>query len=202
MSAISRLLFGGCFGIEPEQKAPAVGRIDRFAHGLRTIADPLEMAVLEIDAGSRPVGCEGDLDLGDQVGIVGPVGSQLPCEKDPRRRVPLQDLADLALGAIGAELVPASAGARLDDGFIEIASSDFVRLGPPAADARGEHFERVSLRRINENGFAHGRGTDLRAHSFSFFSARSASAANALSASLQNWSSQARSAPRPFGSIW
>src|SRR5205823_14960432 len=117
--------------------------------------------------------------------------------------LPHEHLANLAFGAVDIAFVPASALARLDDRAVEIGRSYLVGCGPPAADSIGEDLESSLGRRSDADALAHGRRADLGAHcsSFLLISLRSTSAAKEASAPSQNWSSQARMAPSPLGSI-
>src|SRR5438477_7377824 len=196
------LLFS-CLGVEFEQSAPTAGSVDRLAHCRGAVAHTLEIAMFEIDSRAFALGREGDFNLGDQIRVVFPLRAELPNEDQPGRRIPHEHLANLAFGAVDIAFVPAAALARLDDRAVEIGRSDLVRCGPPAADAIGEDLERALGRRSDADALAHGRRADLGAHrsSFLLFSLRSTSAEKAASAASQNWSSQARMAPSPFGSM-
>jgi len=187
---------------EREQGGPAAWSTDGFAHGFGLVAHPFEVAMLEIDARAVAVGREKDFDLGDQVGIVSEFGSQLPNQNQPRWRLPNRNLADLAFGSVDVDLVPATAAAGLDDRAIEVRFSDLVSLGPPAADAAREDVKCARWRCFDMDAFANGCGTNCLTHLGSFLVSFSISVASAVSAPSQNWSSQARIAPSPFGSMW
>src|SRR5260221_10039151 len=130
----------------------------------------------------------------------GECGGQLPDEDEPFRRIPDEHFANVTLRSVNAELVPPPVRLRLQNRPFEIDRTDLVRLGPPPPDATGEDVEGSGLRRIDEDGLAHRGGSYLRAH-FLSLEARSASSAKAVRAESQNWSSQARIAPSPLGSI-
>src|SRR5437868_5880141 len=197
-----RLLVRDCLGVEFEQGGPAARTTDDLAHGVRPVAHALEIAVLQIDPSAIALCCEQHLNLGDEVRIVGKFGRELPDQHQPGRRIPYPDLADVTLRAVDSQLVPASIVLRLQHRPFEVGRADLVRLGPPAPDAAGEDVEGAVLRGVDEDALAHRGRSNLGTHLCSSLDARSTSSAKADSAESQNWSSQARMAPSPFGSMW
>src|ERR1700674_286838 len=92
-----------------ENSAPAAFGINRGSDGLDLVAEALEVAVLEVDAGRAAFDWrERHLDLGDQIGIVFPIAVDLPRQQHAERRLPGQHLAPIALRAVLADLEPAS----------------------------------------------------------------------------------------------
>src|SRR4051794_21214118 len=157
--------------------------------------------MFEIDASAGAFGPEQNLDLGHKIGVEFEFGGELPDQHEPRGRLPSLDRAYVAFRSVDTDLVPAAAVTRLDDRFVEVSVADLVRLGPPSADPRREHVERMGRRRLDEDALTNGCRADLGAHFCSFLTSRSSSAAKAVSAESQNWSSHARIAPSPLGSI-
>src|SRR3954471_14636618 len=115
------------------------------AHRLGLLAEPLEVAMLEIDESVVAVGGEADLDHGFEIGIVGPFGVELPGEQHPVRRLPGDHPAPFTLAAVIADLVPAAAVARLDHHVLLPGGVQAVALHPPAAHAAGEGTEGLVL---------------------------------------------------------
>src|SRR5690348_11560067 len=157
--------------------------------------------MFEVDSSTSAIRRERHFDFGDEIGIVRKFGRELPDEDEARRRLPHRYLADFALGPVDVEFVPAAAGTRLDNGPVEVGGTDLVSLRPPTADSVGERIEGMFRRGVDLDGLANRSRSDLSAHSFSFVVLFSTSAAKAASAPSQNWSSQARIAPSPFGSM-
>src|SRR5262249_18674641 len=107
------------------------------------------------------------------------------------------------LAAVRAQFVPAPAQAWLQNRRLHRRLADGMGARPPAPEAGREHLERVRLIGIDANAFAHRRDGDCAVHlPLSFSCLVSTSAANAASASSQNWSSHGRSAPSPSGSMY
>src|SRR4051812_34012083 len=123
----------GAAGKGVQQEAPAPGVVDGLAEGGGVVAVALEVAVLEGDPGAlRPLGDEGDLDLGDEAGIVLPLGGDLPGQHQTAGRLPDQHLADVALRAVLAHRVPATARPCLQHGPGHGRLADVVLARPPA----------------------------------------------------------------------
>src|SRR6516225_10641567 len=115
--------------------------------------------------------------------------------------------------------IPAPADPWLDHPRLQLALADRVSVWPPAAEAQGEHLEGEGLGSLDLDAAAHGSWRDglhlsslpspsagsLPERPVSVLRAASAllstSALKASSAMPQNWSSQARSAPSPAGSM-
>ena len=123
---------------------PAAAELGRDLFGV--VAETFEIAVFEGDdgaAGGR--GSEGQLHLGQQIGIVGEPAVELPAEEQTRRRLPGDHFAPVRLDALGVALEPAAARARLDDDLHKRRLADrFSRRPPPAHLGRvrgllGEH---------------------------------------------------------------
>src|SRR5579883_1607496 len=141
-SSVTRRLFAGGVRIRIENHRPAARRVDTVAHRRRTLAEAVEVAVLELDArGGRTIRNEAQLHFRDQIGLVLELGVELPGEHEPRRRVPGQHPAEVAFGAVGSALEPAATGPRLDDQSLGLDLADVVALRPPRADAAREHLE-------------------------------------------------------------
>ena len=122
--------------------------------------------MLELDAcGARALGHEADLDLGGHGGVIGPLGVELPQEDEPVGRfVHVSHAAQVALGPVGAALVPAAADEGLHHDGDRSDRADVVGLeGPPRAEAGGEHLEGALLGGGHGDGRAHGdEGGSLR----------------------------------------
>src|SRR6185503_7881510 len=99
------------------------------------------MAVFEFDPRAAALRNEVYLDLGDQRRIVFPIAADLPGEQHAARRFPGENLAPLALRAVLAALIPASADMRLDHHIGNRRGIDRMTAQPPAPHAGGEHRE-------------------------------------------------------------
>src|SRR5262245_33531033 len=109
ISLLSRYSFCEAF----QEARPAARRVEGGTGLVGLLAEPFEVAMLELDPGAARVGDEANLDLGDEVGVVGPLGGDLPCKQHARRRLPGEHFAPFAVRTVFADLVPAAAGARL-----------------------------------------------------------------------------------------
>src|SRR5687767_7787828 len=110
--------------------------------------------MLELDDRAVAVRPEHYLYLGLEVGVVAPLGVELPGEQGAVRLVPGQHPAPFIFGSVLADLVPAPAGPRLDDDVGLRRSEQAVPLRPPAAHAAEEDAERLVLRRAHAQRLA------------------------------------------------
>src|SRR5262245_18973030 len=154
------------------------------------------------EGGIRSLRDEPDLDLGTHRGVRLPLAVEIPADHETLRRFPHQHLANIGLRAVLAQFVPAPAQPRLQHRRLHRRLADGVGTWPPAPETGREDLERVRLIGIDANAFAHRRDGDCAVHlPLSFSWLVSTSAANAASASSQNWSSHFRNAPGPSGSM-
>src|SRR5690606_22554425 len=88
-----------------EDLAPACGRVEDRLHLGGLLAVGVEAAVLELDSGAALArGDEADIDLGVEVGVMAPVGADLPVEHQPFGRLVGDHPPPLALAAVDAAL--------------------------------------------------------------------------------------------------
>src|SRR5436190_1951557 len=138
--------------VELQQVAPAARAVHAGPDESGALAMPLEVAVLEIDAG-HAAGLRGEpnLDLagfGD-VGFVLPPRIDLPGQDEAVRWLPRQHPAPVTLGTIGfASETPAS-GARFDDRFHERLLADVMGARPPCVEPFSEDVESVLGTRLH-----------------------------------------------------
>src|SRR5262245_57394315 len=133
-------------GVAVEDAGPAAGGADALAHRLGLVAVILKAAMLELDPGQAlALGDEADLNLGQEIGIELPLGTELPGEHEARRRLPDQHAAPVAFAAVLAALIPAAAGPRLHDGLLLGRFGDGMAFRPPACEAGGEDIEGPGL---------------------------------------------------------
>src|SRR5579862_1609167 len=196
-------------GVLREDGAPAVGRIDPLAEDRAILpAEAFEVAVLQLDPRSRTLGEKTDLDLGGTVRVALELRVEIPAQYDAAGRVPDQHLAPVALAPVLAGLVPAAALARFDRGRAHVGLADMMGARPPRGDLARERVEGACRRGLDGDGLADGRDGDGRGHLSSSFSGAGPSASwlsrcarNASSPASQNWSSHARTAASPCGSM-
>src|SRR4051812_49346441 len=143
----------GGAGREGFEQAPPTGRrADGLADGLGVLPEAFEVAMLELDARAPGrLGGEPNLDLGDEGGVVLPLGGELPGQHHTVGRVPDQHLADVALGAVFADRVPASADPWFQHGPGHRRLADVVLARPPAVHPGGEHLEGARLRGLDHH---------------------------------------------------
>src|SRR6185437_570065 len=129
---------------------------------LAASAEALEAPVLELDRGCvSPVRNETQLDLGLQVGVVLPVGSDVPREHQPRVRLPREDAAPLTRAPILASFVPAPAHPGLEDSVHGCGLTDLVALQrPPCAHLLSEHAPGHRLRSPDPHHLAYAVGIE------------------------------------------
>src|SRR5271166_4066886 len=156
----------------------------------RVVAEALEIAVLEGDdrAAARG-GREGQLNFGQEIGVVGEAAVELPAEQEARRRLPGEHLAPVRLDAFGVALEPAAARAGLDDDrHMRRFADSSVRPATIAPSAReqleGAFGRGLDGHALDDWGDAHGD-----ASSWAWLSAKSL---NASSAALHSASSHSR----------
>src|SRR5262245_16076062 len=148
---------------------------------------------------------EANLEFCLQIGVILPVGVDVPGKQEARRWFPQEDRTPVASAAIFAPFVPTAPDAWLDDRVHCVDFADLVVCQrPPSAHPFGEHAPCDRLWRLNHHDLAHavriaaGGPRLLRHRGFlSFLAALSAAFLNAASASSQNPSSQPRSASMP-----
>jgi enoyl-CoA hydratase/carnithine racemase len=134
---------GGRLLVALHDPGPAAGGFEHFPQFLAVGAVPVDVAVFQLDQGCAAVLGEADLDFAgvSRVGVVLPLGVDLPGHHQPAGRVEDLDRAPFAFAAVGVALVPAPAGARFQDGLVQIGAPDLVGPGPPGVKALGEHAE-------------------------------------------------------------
>ncbi len=162
--------------------------------------------MFQLDAGHICVfGDETNVDFAFDIVVILEFAVEVPAQPQMRGRLPGQHLAPFGLRAVFAHFIPAPAHAGLDHRIFHFDCGNVMGIGPPAAEARGKHFKSMCLRRAQLNGLAHGGDLYLLLHghgsSLSLECGFSASALKASSAPSQKRSSQARIAPRPWGSM-
>jgi hypothetical protein len=91
------------------------------------------------------LGIETDLDLArsGKVRLVPPLGGDLPGDHETPRRFPDEDLAPVALRAVGLLAVTAPACGTLENDPLHRCFSDVVGARPPVVDVLRPHAERV-----------------------------------------------------------
>src|SRR5688572_33397975 len=70
------------------------------AHLGGTVAEALEVAMLEVDDDMAVILGEPDLDRRLEIGVIVPVGVELPGEEDPVGPLPIEHLAPILLAAV------------------------------------------------------------------------------------------------------
>src|SRR5512132_629928 len=136
-------LVGCCLGEQLQEAGPAAATGDSVAERL-AVDEPVKEPVFQVNGGLvRAVGGEPDLDLAGVVGIgvILPLAVDLPGDDQPVGRFPGQDPAPVALAAVHALLVPASAFAWLEDGLGHVGLADVVLGRPPGPEGVGEDAE-------------------------------------------------------------
>src|SRR5213078_1030770 len=90
----------------------------------------------------------------------------MPGDYETARRLPRGDGAPLAFVAVRLAADAASAGARLDNRFLQRLLTDVVGSRPPRVESIGEHFERTLEVGVHSNALLHGCRlfTDRRHH--------------------------------------
>src|SRR3979490_3456608 len=120
-----------------------------------------------------------------RVGVVLPAFIELPGQYDPLWRLVRRYPTGVALLAVNAKLVPATADLLLHDEVGHRRRTDLIVLWPPGAELGREHLERELLRCSNGNRPAYHR-IDVLRHLFSpivcFVAWSSTAAAKAASA--------------------
>src|SRR5262249_37645357 len=127
------------------QRAPALRSIDSRLHLFGATAVPLEVAVLQIDTGRAVADRrEAHLDLARlrEIGLILPVGRDLPREYESARRFPHDDRSPRTIGAVLLLAVAPAADAPFDDGSLHRRASDVMASRPPCIESFGEHAER------------------------------------------------------------
>src|ERR1051326_1171719 len=142
-------------GIEIEQTGPAVGRIDGGADDLRVGRCD---AMLKLDARGVAIRDEANVHFALDVLVELKLAVQMPGENQALRRLPGQYLTPIAFATVDADFVPAPARPRLDHHALHFGGGDVMRLGPPAAEARGEHLEGALARHLHADGVWAPRG--------------------------------------------
>src|SRR6185369_2202299 len=123
-----------------EDAAPAAGAVHGRAGFRRALAHALQVAVFELDLGAAVGGrFEQHLDLGQQVGVVGPLAVDPPGQQQAVGRLPGEHLAPVVLVAVLVDAVPAAAPPGLDDRLLQRRRADGMALWPPAVEALGEY---------------------------------------------------------------
>src|SRR5207248_4562460 len=103
-----------------EVQRPTLVALDAGAQSFPTVAVSVEVAMLERDTraflGLRD---EPDLDLtrSSEIGLDLPVGTDVPREHDPLRRLVAEDTCPLAFASVDPAVVDPPAHARLEDRF-------------------------------------------------------------------------------------
>src|SRR5262245_57232648 len=141
---------------EALEDLPPAG-VHRATQALRSLAEALEVAVLEVD--SRLLEAErGEphLDFGHERRVVLEIRTELPGQHETPRGIPLQHLPPLARRAVLAELVPAAVDLRLDHAVLQLGRADVVLLWPPGSHLRGEHAECAFDRGLDDQLLADG----------------------------------------------
>src|ERR1700730_18975651 len=99
----------GKFGKRREKAAPVAFVFEDAPHLIATGSEAVELAMFQLDTShSAALVDEADLDFGLQVGIVLPVGGNVPGQHQPQRRLPGKDADPLARTAVFAALIPAT----------------------------------------------------------------------------------------------
>lgn len=138
-------------------------------------------------------GSEGQLDLGQQLWVVGELRVQPPRQQQPARRVVGDHISPGRLGPVCVALEPAAAREGFDDDLGVRAGPQGASLRPPIAHPGREQLERALRRRV----VGHSRVDRSDRHSAPSASAKVAKAAIAA---VQVSSSQSLIAPTPLGS--
>src|SRR5207244_3911475 len=119
---------------------PGPAAIDRVAHLFAWLGTHLlELAMFELNpCGVGAIGDEPDLDFGADRRVGLPLAVDVPAHDDALGRLPGDDPADIRLGTVLGELVPAAARTGFHDRRFhrQLADADIAR--PPAPKARGE----------------------------------------------------------------
>src|SRR4029077_21079245 len=106
---------------------PAAGRADRAAHVLPALAVAVEAPVLELDPRALgPLGDEPHLDLArpGQVGLELPLRRDVPADHHAPAGLEAQHARPLALAAVDADVVDATARAELEDHLGQLTLED------------------------------------------------------------------------------
>src|SRR5690348_11719288 len=105
----SRMRLGREGRVEVEDPAPS--GVEARRQGFEPVAEPAEVAVLELH-GRRVRGGlrEGHLEFRLKRRVVLPLSVDLPQQQEPVWRIPRDDATPLALGTVDALLVPPAAG--------------------------------------------------------------------------------------------
>src|SRR5581483_11097600 len=105
---------------------------------------------------------EGELDLGDELRLVGPLGVELPGKQCATRRLPGEHLAPLPLVARRVALEPATTRPRLDHDVDKRMAPHALVLRPPSTHRTRKELESAGGVRLDLHAVKDRRNTHLR----------------------------------------
>src|SRR5262249_58879236 len=133
---------GGARGEPLQEEGPAALGFHGGPKVFPPCAMALEVAVFEVHAGrAAGLGRETHLDFAGPgwIGLVAPLGRDLPGDDEAPRGIPYEDPAPIGFGPVGLVRVAAASRFPFEDHLLQRRFADVILAGPPAVDVFGEN---------------------------------------------------------------